>query len=308
MKSVAVLMSTYNGEKFLREQLDSILAQEGVRVSLFVRDDGSSDGTEKILAEYAERDARVRYRMCENVGVGNSFMRLLYDVPDTFDYYAFSDQDDIWLPEKLSEGIAMLEASGKQLYGCNQILIDGEGKLIREKRFLHQSDVRAEPEAILSFNPIAGSGMVFTNQFYKLLCKSENRPSSLMLKKRVHDVWIAMVASLHDSLIYDDRAFYQYRQHGNNVAGALAPSRWKVFQSRLDKIFHKEKRNSRSYLANEVMERFPEQTSKHAVLLQCIDGKSFQGKKSILRCSKTIRTYSEEKAIVFLLKVLMGWF
>ena len=90
MKTVAVLMSTYNGEKYLREQIDSILAQTDVAVSLFVRDDGSSDGTEKILAEYAANDPRVRYEMCENVGVGNSFMNLLYSVPDTFDYYANS--------------------------------------------------------------------------------------------------------------------------------------------------------------------------------------------------------------------------
>ena len=90
MKSVGVALSSYNGEKYIREQLDSILRQEGVDLQLFVRDDGSTDSTKEILTEYEKEYPNIKVLFCENVGVGNSFMNLLYSMPNTFDYYAFS--------------------------------------------------------------------------------------------------------------------------------------------------------------------------------------------------------------------------
>ena len=81
-------MSTYNGKKFLCEQLDSILSQTNVEVEIFIRDDGSTDGTKEILDKYAVKEG-IHVDYAENVGVGNSFMNLLYSVPSDFDYYAF---------------------------------------------------------------------------------------------------------------------------------------------------------------------------------------------------------------------------
>ena len=96
---VAVLMSTYNGEKYIRDQIDSILSQIKVNVTLFIRDDGSTDSTVKIITQYTEKYSNIKFWVGENIGVGNSFMQLLYSLTDEFDYYAFSDQDDIWLNE-----------------------------------------------------------------------------------------------------------------------------------------------------------------------------------------------------------------
>ena len=139
MYKVAVLMSTYNGEKYLREQIDSILAQEGVDVTLYIRDDGSSDSTIEIINEYLTKTNRIKFYIGENIGVGNSFMQLVYDCPEDYDYYAFSDQDDIWLTEKMQVAVDSLkEYSNPFLYCSNQILVDKNGKIIglmKRKKF-----------------------------------------------------------------------------------------------------------------------------------------------------------------------------
>lgn len=99
-KSVQVVMSTYNGEKYLKEQIDSILSQEGVDVRLYIRDDGSSDRTTDILASYQEHK-NVKIEKGNNLGFAKSFLTAL-DECDEADYYAFSDQDDVWEKDKLS--------------------------------------------------------------------------------------------------------------------------------------------------------------------------------------------------------------
>ena len=93
-------MSTYNGEKYIREQLDSILAQENVDVSILIRDDGSKDATLSILDEYSKRDNLSYYVDSRNLGACNSFIDLIWHVSLDYDYYALSDQDDFWLKDK----------------------------------------------------------------------------------------------------------------------------------------------------------------------------------------------------------------
>lgn len=96
MKTVSVLLSTYNGEKYLREQLDSLLVQQGVDLRIIARDDGSKDTTVEILKEYAGKDTRVSFFEGKNVGPAQSFFDLIMKSPDS-DYYAFCDQDDVWI-------------------------------------------------------------------------------------------------------------------------------------------------------------------------------------------------------------------
>ena len=106
--SVCVMMSTYNGQRFLREQIDSILNQKDVQVFLWIRDDGSTDDTVEIVEDYMNRANNIFLIKGRNIGLGCSFMELIYQTPDTYTYYAFSDQDDIWLEDKLSTGVRML--------------------------------------------------------------------------------------------------------------------------------------------------------------------------------------------------------
>lgn len=106
--TVSVLMSTYNGAKYIREQIDSILNQKDVNVELLIRDDGSSDNTAEICKEYQKKNTNIRFYQGENIGVGKSFMELLKKAPEA-DYYSFSDQDDVWLEDKLSRAVKMIK-------------------------------------------------------------------------------------------------------------------------------------------------------------------------------------------------------
>ena len=165
-RKVAVLMSTYNGEKFLREQIESLFAQVGVDLTVYVRDDGSSDGTLEILRRYESEKFIVT--VGNNLGPANSFMELLYSVPDTYDYYAFSDQDDIWAPDKLSAGIQMLEEKGALLYGCNQMLVDKDGNELGVWR-KEGYKVSTTPIEVIVRNSISGCTMIFTRNLFLIV-------------------------------------------------------------------------------------------------------------------------------------------
>ena len=100
MNKVQVLMSTYNGEKYIRQQLDSIMNQTYANVSILVRDDGSSDKTVEILREYESRyGGRISILLENNRGVVHSKFILLHHSDSSASYYCFCDQDDIWLPD-----------------------------------------------------------------------------------------------------------------------------------------------------------------------------------------------------------------
>ena len=105
---VTVVMSTYNGEKYISEQIDSILKQNCVRVKLYIRDDGSKDNTRQMIEEYAKRYDNIYYEFGENVGFSKSFLYALKNAPDA-QYYAFSDQDDVWSEDKIITTIALIQ-------------------------------------------------------------------------------------------------------------------------------------------------------------------------------------------------------
>ena len=121
---IAVLMSTYNGERYLREQIDSILNQKiEVCFDLIVRDDGSTDKTIEILKMYADA-GKLFFSIGKNVGAARGFVNLLHENPG-YDYYAFSDQDDVWNEDKLKKGITAIQDIKKPaLYCTNCELVD----------------------------------------------------------------------------------------------------------------------------------------------------------------------------------------
>lgn len=118
-KKVNVLVAVYNGEKYLREQLDSVLAQTYPDIEIYIRDDGSTDGSKNILKEYEKyRNVHVIYG--ENIGFSQNFLSLLKIASDG-DYWAFCDQDDYWFPEKVEKSVAWLKLQDEQkpqMYSC----------------------------------------------------------------------------------------------------------------------------------------------------------------------------------------------
>ena len=128
---VLVLLATCNGEKYLRQQLDSIYAQEDVEVSIFATDDGSTDSTIAILEEYKKNHSLTIHHHGEPHEFTYNFIDAIFANKNTsFDYYAFSDQDDVWMKEKLSSAIEMLKKNSKNVYSSNLTIVnenlDGE--------------------------------------------------------------------------------------------------------------------------------------------------------------------------------------
>ena len=216
MHRVAVLMSTYNGEKYLEEQIDSILAQKNVKVDLIIRDDGSSDNTLKIIRHYADKYDNVKFiDDNEHYGPSHSFMELLYNT-DGYEYYSFADQDDVWKPQKINTAIQMLkgEKNVPCLYFSNQTIFmnDSERGLRFNKEPSHSLSV------VLYYNIPSGCTMIL-NSALRNECAKDSKIPNKFIKLRMHDVWVHVIALLKGKVIYDSRSFINYRIHNSNTVG-----------------------------------------------------------------------------------------
>lgn len=219
MEQVTVLMSTYNGEKYLEEQINSILNQENVKVTLIIRDDGSSDNTLKILKRYKDEDKLIFYRG-ENLGPAKSFFNLLnskYVKSDNSNmYYAFSDQDDVWKENKLYRAIKILNMQQYKnipsLYCADFQRIDENGNKLKNN--FHFTTSTFNFSVVCSY--CTGCTMVFNTQLYK---KILNKIPSKMV---MHDDWIHKVCLAIGGRVYFDSNYRAvlYRQHYGNVVGS----------------------------------------------------------------------------------------
>lgn len=213
---VLVMVSTYNGAAFLEEQLQSIKAQEGVNVSIIVRDDGSSDGTQSVLEKWAGKDFSWYQR--NNVGWRESFMQLLNDSSE-YDYYAFADQDDVWLPDKLERAISCLRTlpEGPQLYFSNlTIWKNGKSEGLAKSPELKFDKYRCCVQCLST-----GNTMVFNTVLADII-KSNPHPGYLL----AHDYWIYQAGILLGSVYYDPQSRILYRQHGDNQVGVKRSLVW----------------------------------------------------------------------------------
>lgn len=209
-QGVLVLMSTYNGEKYLHEQIDSIFLQKGVNVDLIVRDDGSTDRTLEILDEYKSL-GKLSYYTGENIGPQRSFMHLLQNAPE-YEYYAFADQDDYWMDDKLLCAISLLteKVNTPSLYFSQTKLVDEK---LNPMKSVTINPLLTFGEALI-YKFVGGCTMVFNHKLR--VCISDKLPSQLPM----HDIWIYTFAIAIDAFIYFDRIPHiLYRQHGNNTVG-----------------------------------------------------------------------------------------
>lgn len=209
-KKVKVLLSAYNGEKYIQEQVDSILQQTYTNLELYIRDDGSKDRTLKVLEQY-ENDERVHVIQGENKGFIKSFFELVRQCGDA-DYFAFADQDDVWLPEKMAMAVEMLEREDRDkplLYFSNYDFYDGQmnfkghGKLPSMKPSFHNAVVDC---LTLGFNS------VFNKKAHDLMAAHIPQHSC------GHDWWTYMVCSGMGEVIFDERVTVKYRRHEKNVS------------------------------------------------------------------------------------------
>lgn len=218
MMKILVLLSTYNGEAFLFEQLDSILSQKGVEVNLLIRDDGSSDTTHEILRKYEGRNENVKICLGNNVGCAESFRILLnmaFSSNEQFDFYAFADQDDVWLPEKLTVACDKLkecDMNRPSLYCSNLRVVDKDLNYIGMKYGSDQKLVTKGESLVCSM--ATGCTMVFNRKVLEIF---HAYPPRQMV---IHDLWILHTCLFLGEVFYDPNAYILYRQHGRNVIGA----------------------------------------------------------------------------------------
>jgi len=243
--TICILLSTFNGENYLQPQLESIFNQENITYKLIVRDDGSVDNTDRILNDYQARGLLTWYKG-SNIGPALSFMDLLYHAPE-YDFYAFCDQDDIWLPNKLNAAITRLlnESCGDSpaLYISDTILVDKNLRRIKQKKDRHLFTF----EASLLRNPATGCTMVINNRLKTLICGF--RPSFVSM----HDSWAYRVClACGGSVIYDNESYILYRQHGENVLGGKKHfiRRWK---NRIKRLFVREFKGERLKTAENLL-------------------------------------------------------
>lgn len=226
----AILMATYNGELYLREQLDSILNQTLQDIRLIVRDDGSRDGTLAVLQEYAARDSRVTVHACANVGAIASFLDLLRLGRGAAPVFFFSDQDDIWKPEKLevmTRRVESFDPARPGLYFTSVRLVDAAG--IPLDRQLPFFPAPRFGQALVQ-GVAQGCVMAFNAALLDLLADRLPDPGKIVM----HDMWTMIVAAAMGRVEGDPLPFVDYRQHGRNVFGGQTG--WAHFRTRLTRV------------------------------------------------------------------------
>ena len=298
-------MSTFNGARYLEEQIQSILLQSAVSVKLFIRDDGSTDETVSILERYAA-DGRAAVTYGNNIGIGKSFIELLYTVPDDFDYYAFSDQDDIWLDDKLFTAVCRLnEERGCALYASNLELVDAEN---------HSIGMRFEPDmvfdgsllSLICRNKCYGCTQVFNRDLFLFLRR--RRPSELMLTMCLHDSWVSVSASIAGKIFFDTQSHIRYRRHETNYT-KFDRSKAERWRERLSKLLHREKRNLRSRKAQDVIRQYPEYVESdpdRELICSLAQAAKIENRIALIKHRKRFMVSGESQAW-FILKTVVGW-
>ena len=219
-----ILLATYNGEKFLREQIDSVLAQQDVSLHILARDDGSTDNTLAILREYAQRLPGQFHLLEDGAGTGNAkwnFIKLT--AASTASYVCFCDQDDIWLPNKVSRSLALMrELEAKHttavpmLVFTDLVVIDEAGAAILPS-FWQRDQI--DPEAINQLNILIGHNVV-TGCTAMLNRRCADLTLRMPDDSPMHDRWAGLIVACMGNGAFLPDKLVRYRQHGGNVIGA----------------------------------------------------------------------------------------
>ena len=219
---VSVALCVYNGERFLRDQLDSLLAQEDVDLEVVIVDDCSSDGSLAVLLEYAAHDARIRVVANEkNLGHLDSFAKCMALCSHAL--IAPSDQDDLWHPRKLAT-LAAAIGDADMAY-CNSAYIDGAGvplgrSIADDLKTMHSG---RDPMKYLFQNTVSG---------HALLVRREVFDAALPFPELLyHDWWLAIRAAAGKGVVYVDQPLVQFRRH----VSAYSPLGKKKLQTRKER-------------------------------------------------------------------------
>lgn len=240
MDNITVLMSTYNGETYLKEQLESIFNQKDVKVKLIVRDDCSTDNTIDLLKRYKNKCDITIIEGKKNLGPCMSFLQMMCKYNQD-EYYALADQDDVWDLDKLKIGIEKIKrfVDRPALYCSNLRVVDNELNFYRNS---HASPKTSSNKfSSYTENLAVGCTIVYNRALAQLI--NGRKPERFSM----HDDYIYRVSRMFGEFVYDFSPHINYRQHGHNSVGAtlLKVDLGKI-KSELDFVFSRSR--NRQYI------------------------------------------------------------
>lgn len=224
-QSTEILLASYNGAPYIKQQIDSIMAQIESDWRLVLSDDGSTDGTEEILDAYVRQYPERMTRVYSGKRFGNARDHFFWLMKQSnAEVMFFCDQDDVWHPDKMQKMKAAMEQAQKQ-YGektpllvfSDQIVTDGQLQVISPSLmdYQRQYSMHFDYRSILMQNVVTGGAMAI-NRALATLAGQCTAPQQTVM----HDWWLAAVAARFGKIVYIDEALGEYRQHGNNSVGA----------------------------------------------------------------------------------------
>ena len=237
---IVILLSAYNGEDYLAEQLDSLLKQTYSNFIIIIRDDASTDSTEQIINHYEERNQGKIHKLSginSNVGPGSSFGLLIkYAIKEKIAlglsrlYMMLCDQDDIWIEEKLEiQMLAMLNAERKSpdapVIVHSDLKVVDESKEVIAESFVEYQGLEVERNKftnIVISNLVTGCTTLFNEELAQIALPI---PGNAIM----HDWWLALIASAFGRVIHIDMPLVEYRQHKNNTIGAKEFTKTQIY-------------------------------------------------------------------------------
>ena len=235
MPKILVLMSSYNGEKYIEQQIESIMNQTiADDITLRIRDDGSSDGTVNKIKQLQEKyrflnKEKIELIIGKNIGYNASFFELIngINIAEGYSYYSLSDQDDIWLKSKLEYAVNSLSSENDEiplLYASTSYLVNDDLKPYGQTR-RKVRDFSIYNIAIQNICP--GHTQVFNNSLLKLI-KNNNIDVNRIY---VYDSWITNYAIIYGKIVFNNSSYTYYRQHMNNQFGYGSGKLGQIYES-----------------------------------------------------------------------------
>lgn len=221
---VQILMATYNGAAYLQEQLESLISQTYTQWELIVRDDQSTDETSNILATFAKRDSRIKVMDLQgrHGGAAINFSVLFdYAFDSASEYVMFSDQDDIWMNDKVERSLNFIKELENSSGKGNPTLVYGAFQFIAADGQIIDKDIPM-PETltlknVISQNHAYGCTMIMNRALVEMVGHIPHEVEN-------HDYWVALVAAAFGKAVFNPRKVIYYRQHGGNVSGTVERS------------------------------------------------------------------------------------
>ncbi len=248
MNEIAILVSVYNGEQYLAEQLDSLLNQTYPNIHIYIHDDGSNDRSVNLIREYQRNNPQKIFVLDypSTGGACANFMSMLHYAKES--YVMFCDQDDVWLPHKVEQENRKMQMCELQFPGMpclvfsDLYVVDDKLNIISNSfmQYAGRNPYNTDYKSLIMQNVAPGCTMLLNHSLVEQIMKCTD-----IEKIGMHDKWAILVAALQGKICFVNQPLSKYRQHQGNVVGAEAFGVWLKIISNLKHIFYGEQGNQK---------------------------------------------------------------